>query len=277
MHRSWAWLSFLLVAGCGGSSMATPDAGSTDAGSIDAELADAGGTDAGPPDAGPAATPVCTDPTPATCTDQSILDLNLFTDPNPATIDNTPDGSGFMTHVDATGGGFDPTLSFVYAKFTDAGLVRVDVGDEAALDSMDWDIAFRRFLIRLNSGPSGPSCVGGAPMMSGTDYDSLDAPPDGTSYRAESYYDMSCTLVPDFSGLGSPGTVLDGFWEYPTSCVKMTGEVYVLQLANGRLVKLTVTSYYDPAVQNTCDTTGTIDMGSPTGSGNIRLRWAYLP
>lgn len=233
------------------------------------------GVDAAMPDAGPTRTPVCTDPTAVTCTDQSVLELNLFTDVNPGAIENTADGTGFVSHVDATGGGFDPTLSYVYARFTDEGLVRVEVGDEAAFDSMEWDVAFRRFVIRLNSGVSGPSCVGGARTAAGTDYAALTAPPDGLEYRTEAYFTDTCEIVPDGSGLGSPGTALQSFWEY-TGCVKMTGNVYVIRLANGRRLKATVDSYYDPAIQETCDTTDSIPMGSPTGAGNIRLRWAFL-
>ncbi len=264
--RSFAWPPLLLLAAaCGDDATPAGDAGPGDAGEADA----------GAVDAGPTYTPVCTDPTDPPCTDQSFLDLNLFTDPSDGTIDNTPDGDGWSSHVDATGGGFSPSESYVYARFTEDGLVRVDLSDEAAFDSMDWDVAFRRFVIRLNSGPSGPSCVSAARTGPTTDYDALDAPPDGVEYRTEQYYTGSCELVPDGSGLGSPGTALQSFWEYP-GCVKMTGNVYVLELANGRRLKLTVTAYYDPAVQETCDTTGSVDPGSDTGSGNIRIRWAFL-
>lgn len=251
--------SLLLLAAC--------DSGMTDP--------DAGISDAGMPDAGPSIEPICTEPTAVVCTDESVLELNLFTDPNPALIENEPDGDGFATHVDATAGGFNPTLSYVYARFTDEGLVRVDIGDEAAFDSMEWDVAFRRFVIRLNSGVSGPSCVGGARTPTGTDYDTLTEADDALAYRVEEYFVGDCEYVPDGSGLMSPGTALQSFWEYP-GCVKMTGNVYVIRLASGRRLKLTVTSFYDPAVQEMCDTTDMIDMSMPTGSGNIRLRWAFL-
>jgi hypothetical protein len=262
MQSRWsAWLAILLLAACDGATPMTAD--------------DAGPPDAGPPDAGPMWTPACTQATAPPCTDESILDLTLYTEPNTATIENTADGDGWQSHVDATGGGFSPSLSYVYARFTEDGLERVDVGDEAAFDSMDWDIAFRRFLIRLNSGPSGPSCVSGARTAPATDYDALDAPPDGIEYHVEQYYTDTCELVPDGSGLGSAGTVLQSFWEYP-GCVKMTGNVYVLELASGRHVKLTVTSYYEPSYQEMCDSTGSVTMGSANGAGNIRIRWAFL-
>ena len=261
----------LLTSACGGGNGG--DAG-VDAGTLDATTFDAGPPDLGPPDLG--LTPVCTTPTTVPCTDNQILDLPLFTTAATGAIDNTADGSGWMSHVDATAGGFMPTQSFVYARFTDAGLEKVDVGDEAAFSSMDWDIAFRRFIIRLNSGVSGPSCVTGARTAATTMYDTLASPPSGLAYRTEAYYPAapSCMLVPDGSGLGSPGTALQSFWEYP-GCVKMTGNTYVLELASGRHVKLTVTSYYEPSFQATCDSTGSVAM-SGNGSGNIRFRWAFI-
>ena len=193
-------------------------------------------------------------------------------------IENTADGSGWTTHVDATGGGFSPIDGLrVRALHRGGPGQRSTLSDDAAFDSMEWDVAFRRFIIRLNSGPSGPSCVSAARTGPTTDYDTLDAPAGRAQVpHQEQYYTDSCELVPDGSGLGSPGTALQSFWDYPGGCVEMSGNVYVLELANGRHVKLTVTDYYEPSVQETCDTTGSIDMTQPTGSGNLRFRWAFL-
>jgi hypothetical protein len=85
----------------------------------------------------------------------------------------------------------------------------------------------------------------------------------------------ACALVSDGSGLpGSPGVALQSFWEYP-GCVKMTGNVYVVSLADGRHVKLQVLSYYSPANQLLCDTESRVNM--PSGSGALRIKWAFLP
>ena len=236
------------LAACGGGGGDATDMGAT----FDAAGVDSGTPDTGAPDSG--LTPVCTMPTTVPCTDNQILDLPLFTNANMAMVENTADGTGWMSHVDATAGGFMPTQGFVYAKFTDTGLQRVDIGDEAAFMSMDWDVAFRRFIIRLNSGVSGPSCVTGARTAAATDFATLTSVPASLTYRTEEYYSAApgCMLVPDGSGLGSPGTALQSFWEYP-GCVKMTGNVYVLQLANGRHVKLTVDDYYAPTYQDFLD------------------------
>lgn len=237
-----------------------------------------GGTatdDGGPPMTQPdlAMAPMCPART-VTCTDQSVQDLALFKKVSTRVVENMADGGGFLSHVDATGGGFTPSESFVYAKFTDTGLMRVDVSDEAAFNSQEWHIAFRRYQARLNSGVSGPGCVVGA-ELSNVKYDSLNALPQGTKFASEAYYDDKCTLQTDQSGLGAPGTILSDYWQYSQGmCVQMTGAVYALQLADGRKVKLTITSYYPPTAQTMCDQQGTVPQG--TAGAQIRFRWAFL-
>jgi hypothetical protein len=253
---------------------ASRDAGIEDSGADrDGGFYDGGVETDGGTDGGTVLGPLC-DPAEVGCTEESVLMLSLFPDANDAAIENSADGAGFASHVDATAGGPTPTLAYVYARFTDGGLERVDIGDEEAFDSMEWDIAFRRFIIRLNSGVSGPSCVEAARTPGDTDYDSLTTTDDTLAYATEAYFTEACGYVPDGSGLATPGTVLQTFWEYP-GCVQMTGNVFVIRLANGRQVKLTVTAYYDVAYQEMCDSASMIGAG-PTGAGNLRMRWAFL-
>jgi len=223
---------------------------------------------------------ICTTPSAVTCTDQSVLKLNLFATVPTRNVTNTADGAGFLSEIDATGGAtggaITPRESFVYAKFTDTGMERVAISDEQAFDSMEWDIAFRRYIVRLNSGVSGPSCVAAARTAVGTTFDRLTAVPDNLEYRTEAYMTPSCDLIPDGSGLeGSPAVALSSYWTYP-GCVAMTGNVFVVRRADGRRLKLTVEDYYTPSVQDVCDSTGAIPMTMPSGSGHFRVRWAFL-
>ena len=122
-------------------------------------------------DGGDATAAVCTEATPIACTDQIILDLSLQDDKvaDDADVLTEVDGEDFVTTVDATAGGYgnETQNPWVYVKFTTDGAVRVDIDDETALESMDWDMALRRFIIRLNGGDSGPSCVGVASLFEG--------------------------------------------------------------------------------------------------------------
>jgi len=227
---------------------------------------------------GGASGPVCTMPTEVPCSDQVILAMNLKKDAVTAAITSEPDGSGWTSKVDATAGGAfnpDPT-AFTYGRFGDGGLEKVDIGDEASLTSMDWDIAFRRYVIRINSGHSGPSCVTAARVPPGTTYEDLAAVPAALNYHHDEYFTADCTLISDGSGLeNSPATALSSYWTYP-GCVKMTGNVFVIELASGAHVKFVVDDFYSPMVQATCQTTGMVPMGE-TGSGNFVIRWAMLP
>ncbi|MDI3288040.1 HmuY family protein [Polyangium sp. 15x6] len=220
----------------------------------------------------------CTEPTTIPCEDQVFQEMNLQPEAAPGLITSDPDGDGFASGIDATAGGFGAPQphSYVYGKFTETGLQKVEISDEASLTSMEWDIAFRRSTVRINSGNSGPSCVA-ATRVPGADvkYEDVTAAPDGVPYRADEYFSQSCEMIPDGSGLpGSPAVALH-FWDY-NGCVKMNGFVYAVRLADGRHVKVVFDSYYAPDVQEQCNTTDMIPMMN-TGSGNYRIRWAFLP
>ncbi len=209
------------------------------------------------------------------CTEQSIDQLDLLTVVSTGEIrEEGTAGGPFHTYVDARAGGLSPTESYVYARFTPQGLARVSVDDQAALASTEWDIAFRRYVIRVNSGVSGPSCISVARMASGTDFDSVNAVESSWEFRKEAYFSDTCEFVEDETGIGAPAAVLGSYWTYQ-SCLAMSGDVFVVRLADGRHVKLQVTSYYEPSVQETCNQTGSAPQ--PSGSAQIRVKWAFLP
>jgi hypothetical protein len=218
--------------------------------------------------------------TPTTCSDQAIQDFGYKTTANTASVTNTTDGGEFDSTVDATAGGITPTKGFVYAKFTDVGLVGLNLDDQSSLDSLDWDIAFRRFVIRLNGGTSGPSCVGAFLYPKTTAFDAAALPAEDAGYRLDTTFSAppACTFMDDGSGLStSPATALDtsptaSFYNY-TSCVKMTGQVFAVQTRDGRIVKLEVTGYYSTDVAQQQCQGGTMPM---VAGGTIRLRWSYL-
>jgi hypothetical protein len=218
--------------------------------------------------------PVCDEPTEPTCIDAMILDLSLHDDKvSDAEVSNEADGADTITFVDATAGGYNQSANnpWVYVRFGEDGAERVDIDDETALEDMTWHLALRRFIVRVNSGDSGPSCVGAAAMI-GYGYDDLTEVPDGISFRPDDYYTDDCTLINDSSGLpGSPQTAMSAWWEYP-GCVDTTGTPFLLQLDDGRVLKLVVESYYDGDGQQEC-----ADEGSTMASGGyIYLRWTSL-
>ncbi|QSQ12778.1 HmuY family protein [Myxococcus landrumensis] len=229
------------------------------------------------PDAGsqPDAGSKTCDPSQVRCSEQTIDKLSLLTvvSTGPVREEGTTTGE-FVTNIDSRAGGLQPTMSYTYLRFTPTGLAQVQIHDQAALSSTEWDIAVRRYTVRVNSGTSGPSCVSVATLPQGTTFASVSAVSSAWSFQSERWFDDACTLIPDNSGLNGPATVLGGFWTYQ-SCVAMTGQVFAVRLADGRHVKLEVTGYYEPSAQQVCNQTGSVPQ--PSGSGQLRIKWAFLP
>ncbi len=218
--------------------------------------------------------PVCTDAQTVPCRDSAFQALSMKDAIAPGLVQDELVDGVHETHVDASAGGFQNTTDgWVYGKFTDAGFVKVEILDDDSFESLDWDLAFRRFVIRTNSGTGGPSCVGTADFGPGDFADDV-ATADAT-FRLENFFDDACGLIPDGSGLATAaGTVMQGYWHYSNeNCLQMTDNVYVLQLADGSLVKLQVYAYYAVTAQEECDTTGGT---TPLQSANIRFRWEKL-
>lgn len=237
-----------------------------------------GGQDGGGGSGGtPTVEPRCTSAAAIPCEDDVVLQMNLQSEPAPGSIETTQDGDDFVSVIDATAGGaFTATPhSYTYGRFTDTGLEKVSISDEDSLTSMDWDIAFRRYIGRINSGHSGPSCTAAARVPGEQTYAEITSVPDNLTYRSDQYFTESCELIADGTGLeGSPATALSSYWTYP-GCVQMTNNVYVVQLANGRDVKLTVESFYNDDAQQQCQDQESVPM-SNNGSANVRVRWAFL-
>lgn len=210
--------------------------------------------------------------TPVSCETEAADKLYLLDTVNPDGITNVADGAGWISTVNASAGGMNVSKSYVYAIFTPDGLAQMPFSDLEALGNAQWDIGFRRFVIRLNGGASGPSCVSAAIAGSSTYANATAASATGVA-EVDGFLDDACAFVNDGSGLNtSPKTAMSGFYAY-SGCVKMTGAVYVITLADGRKVKAEVLGYYQAdATQQACQA-GTPQMGT---GGYITLRWAFL-
>lgn len=203
-----------------------------------------------------------------------MLQLAFQSTPNKGSVTSTPDGLGWLSLVDAS----DDTLtggddSYTYAKFAADGLTKVNISDIDSLTWVEWDIAFHRHVVRINSEDSGPSCVQAA-RVSGS-FENVTGVPEGLTYQRDDFFTKACTFVQSPSGPdGSPATALSSYSVYD-GCLKMSGQVFVVHLANGRHLKLVVDDYYKPTTQDECNTTGAVDLNGP-GAGHFAIRWSYL-
>ncbi len=222
---------------------------------------------------GSAAPPRC-EAAPVTCKEESLQKLTLFDVATDAgVVDESTDSDSFLTLVNASAGGLSPKLSYTYGRFDAEGFVQTHVSDEDALSSLDWDIAFRRSVIRINSGIAGPSCVTAALLPPGTDFDAVDRAPAGMTWKTDGYFDEQCKYVADEVGIGGPLTAIGEFYSY-ASCLQMNGNVYLLHLRDRHYIKLQVQSYYSPAAQDACNKDGAAPI--PSGAGSYRIRWAFI-
>lgn len=239
----------------------------TDA-SSDASAADAA------PEAAVIRTPRC-EPHTVWCVDEQATTLRFQADPATGLINNMPlMGGAILSNIDARIGGRNNTESYIYAKFTDTGLEKVLINDDEAITSTEWDIAFQRSIIRLNSGASGPSCVDATEAPIGANWDAVRSVAADTAFRSESYFTpMMCNYMSD--AINRPGTLLSSYYSLG-SCLRMTHVVQLIHLRDGRKLKLEVLSYYSPDVQMACDGGEQLEMNQPT-AGELRIRWQYLP
>jgi hypothetical protein len=214
---------------------------------------------------------LCEDPVEPACVDDMILDLSFQeTKVSDGSIEEEADGDDFVALIDATAGGMSRASSnpALYVRFTPGGVEQVAVSDEDALEDMTWHLALKRYILRLNSGDGGPSCVQGA-AVGRKAYDEIDALPDDVEWATEDFYDDECEMRTD--ALGGPETVMNGWWSYG-SCVETTDTPYLLQLEDGSVLKVLVESYYAGEGQAECESEGSTN----EDGGWISLRWRFL-
>jgi hypothetical protein len=166
--------------------------------------------------------------------------------------------------------GFEPSGSFM-SKAGDDGITETvvdatsdddwhrfdfDSGKSSDADA-DWDLEFRRFVIRTNGGVNGAGGVEVA-LLSDTDFASVDAAPSSgfAADREDGPEDENTDPDNSFNS----GT--DNWYEYNVMKHTLTPKkaTYVVHSSEGRYFKLTFDNYYDKA-------------GSPA---HIRFHWAEI-
>lgn len=219
----------------------------------------------------------CVELTEPTCIDDMISDLGFQDDEvSDGDVETTTDGDDFVTRVDASAGGYNEASQnpWVYIKFTADGAEKVEIDDEASLDSLEWDLGMRRYLVRVNGGDSGPGCVGAVALREEA-YADISAVPDGldvaTDFAPDDHYTDDCSLITDTSGLeDSPNLVLGQWWEYP-GCVATSYIPHLVRTNSGNVIKLVIEEYYGEGQQD-CNDSGALG----DDSGELKLRWQIL-
>lgn len=142
--------------------------------------------------------------------------------------------------IDATAGGSGEAAKNPYLYLDLINNKKVQITDVQSQKSGDWDIAFKRFQIKINSGDSGP---GGVTTLyeDGKELAEVKTAPVGR-YQADDYLDDQCKVKLDrINGLG---TAMSDWYDYPMMVVPWK-RTYVLKRRDGKgHVKLQILSYY---------------------------------
>jgi hypothetical protein len=169
------------------------------------------------------------------------------------------DPNVYTAEIDATAGG---SMKYGENPFVYVDLInrkRVDLTDVQAQSSPGWDIAFKRWQIKVNSGDSGPGDVTVA-RVADKNLPEVAAAPAGP-YEADVYFDAKCMLTTD--PIGGLGTVLSDWYGYESGSNRLVPnkEVIVLKRRDGQgHIKLQLLGYY-----------------KGMAGGNFSLSWSYLP
>lgn len=180
-------------------------------------------------------------------------------------VSNDPESQPdvFVTTVDASAGGAagQAEQPFVYLDLEgEEGAAKLELDDSAALESADWDIALKRFVIRANSGDSGPA---DAEVASVTAQDlTFDDEVPSDRLADEDWSDADCQLVRDSTG--GPRTRFSNWYRVLQGRFEVQPVVHLVRLGDGRYAEIDVVTYYG-------------DEADPEKSGVYVLRWRRFP
>jgi hypothetical protein len=207
------------------------------------------------------------DPTPSACSAALRQSLSLVDEISTATVATLDDDGAERTlYIDASVGGLDgqDTHPWVYVALGTGQAVAVT--DLEALHSNAWDLAFKRSVVRTNSGDSGPG-QGGAIRIA-LPWDEVDRTTLGKkTLPAESWFDADCELTRDASM--NLVTTFSGWSEYDEANHVLSAApdvVFITAAADATLYKVAILDYYSTSA----GAHGTV-------SGRYKVRIAPLP
>lgn len=146
--------------------------------------------------------------------------------------------------VDATAGGYMNQATHPWTYVDLATGERVDVTDEEADGSTAWDLAFKRDVIRVNGGDSGPGAgESGRLEAEFDDFGASDA--ESATLGADHFLDSACAPIADETG--KPLTGFSSWYDYDPATMVLSPKplVFVVRGADGAATyRLAIESYY---------------------------------
>ena len=208
-----------------------------------------------------------TAPVPSACGAALRQSLSLVDQVSTAAVTVLSESGAERTlYIDASVGGLSGQDSHPWVYVALATGQAVALTDLEALSSKAWDLAFKRSIVRTNSGDSGPG-HGGAIRIA-LPWDQVDESTLGkTTLPIESWFDADCQLTLD--SVMNLVTTFSGWSEYDETNHVLSAApnvVFITAGADGSLYKVALLDYYSTP----SGTHGTV-------AGRYKVRLAPLP
>jgi hypothetical protein len=181
------------------------------------------------------------------------------------TVTNQPDAERedtFTTIVDASAGGGagQAEQPFVYLDLeAQEGAAAVGIDDVASFESVDWDIALKRYVIRSNSGDSGPADKEVATVEAEELREENGVPTN--LFGDDDWTGPDCDFRAD--GPGGPRTRFSNWYTVEGGAFLPRPVLHLVRLGGGRYAEIDVVTYYG-------------DQADPNRSGVYVLHWRRL-
>ena len=140
----------------------------------------------------------------------SLVGAHQQVEPAEATFEES--GAGWRAQVDASVGGAAAAMeaSFVYLDLDQPS--RLMLSDEAAIESAEWEIAFKRTEIRVNSADSGPRGLM-VVKVEGADFEQAMPPgAQGGDWKTDDFVSDTCEVIT--YGRGALQTAIGQWYDY---------------------------------------------------------------
>jgi hypothetical protein len=179
---------------------------------------------------------------PSACSAALRQTLGLVDEVSTATVTQLETGADLVLFVDASAGGLGGQDDYPWVYLSLSRGEAVPLTDLEALQSKAWDLALKRFVIRTNSGDSGPG-MGGA-LRVALPWESVDSSTQGgRMLLTESWFDADCNLTLDDQG--ELITTFSGWSEYDAATHVLTpvDAVYLTAGGDGARYKVAILDY----------------------------------
>jgi hypothetical protein len=178
------------------------------------------------------------------CSAARAQQLGALETTSTGTVQLLGDTAGVKTlYLDATAGGQNGVTTHPWLFIALGSATKVEVNDVTSLQSLAWDLAFKRALIYTNGGEGGPGA--GASAFVSKDFASVtSADAAGADFFSEKFFDDDCNAIVDITGAASTSFSTWYNYDEATHVLSPVTGTWLVRGATGKLFKLRFKSYY---------------------------------